>query len=418
MQRQWQSLARARRLAAKWVAACARIAAWSALVLAAQPARAAETVKIGLILDMSGVYADISGKGSATAAQLAIADFGGKVLGRNVELMVADHQGRADIAASKAREWFDVRKVDAIHDVTGSSTALAVLNVAREKGKVLVLSGPASDRLTGDLCSATSVHYAYDSYALANSVARTVARNGGKRWYFITADYAGGHDIVNAARAALAQEGGSVAGEVRHPLGASDFSSAVVRAQGSDAGVIGLASFGGDLVNVIKSAREFGVRAGGRQQLASLLMYINDVHAIGLQTAQGMVLSEAFYWDMNAETRAFSRRYFDKVRAMPNMSQAAVYSSVQHYLKAVKAAGSTDAAAVMRKMRELPVVDFYTKNGRIRDDGLMVHDMYLFEVKRPSESKYPWDYYKLIATIPGDKAFKPLAQSGCPLVRH
>ena len=384
----------------------------------AMPRAHAEPVRIGLILDMSGVYSDISGKGSATAAQLAIADFGGKVLDREVELVVADHQGRADIAASKAREWFDVKKVDAIHDVTGSSTALAVLNVAREKGKVLVLSGPASDRLTGDLCSPTSVHYAYDSYALANSVARTVAAQGGKHWYFITADYAGGHDIVGAARTALEKEGGNVVGEVRHPLGASDFSSAVVKAQSSGAGVIALASFGGDLVNVIKSAREFGIRPGGPQRLASLLMYINDVHAIGLQSAQGMVLSEAFYWDMNAETRAFSRRYFEKVRAMPNMSQAAVYSSVLHYLKAIKAAGTTDAPAVMRKMRELPVVDFYTKNGRIREDGLMVHDMYLFQVKSPGESRYPWDYYKLLATIPGDKAFKPLAAAGCPLVRR
>ncbi len=397
--------------------ACLRILAILSFALAAPLARA-EPVRIGLILDMSGVYADISGKGSVTAAELAIADFGGKVLDRDVELVVADHQGRADIAASKAREWFDVKKVDAIHDVTGSSTALAVLNVAKEKGKVLVLSGPASDRLTGDLCSPTSVHYAYDSYALANSVARTVATQGGKRWYFITADYAGGHDIVGAARTALEKEGGNVIGEVRHPLGASDFSSAVVKAQGSGAAVIGLASFGGDLVNVIKSAREFGIRPGGPQRLASLLMYINDVHAIGLQAAQGMVLSEAFYWDMNAETRAFSRRYFEKVHAMPNMSQAAVYSSVRHYLESIKAAGTTDAAKVMQKMRELPVNDFYAKNGRIREDGLMVHDMYLFQVKSPAESRYPWDYYKLLATIPGDKAFKPLAEAGCPLVRR
>ncbi len=394
-----------------------RILAALSFALAVPLARA-EPVRIGLILDMSGVYADISGKGSVTAAQLAIADFGGKVLDRDVELVVADHQGRADIAASKAREWFDVKKVDAIHDVTGSSTALAVLNVAKEKGKVLVLSGPASDRLTGDLCSATSVHYAYDSYALANSVARTVATQGGKRWYFITADYAGGHDIVDAARTALEKEGGNVVGEVRHPRGASDFSSAVVKAQGSGAAVIGLASFGGDLVNVIKSAREFGIRPGGPQRLASLLMYINDVHAIGLQAAQGMVLSEAFYWDMNAETRAFSRRYFEKVRAMPNMSQAAVYSSVLHYLKSIKAAGTTDATKVMQKMRELPVSDLYARNGRIREDGLMVHDMYLFQVKSPAESRYPWDYYKLLATIPGDKAFRSIADAGCPLVRH
>ncbi|RAR68125.1 amino acid/amide ABC transporter substrate-binding protein (HAAT family) [Paraburkholderia unamae] len=380
-------------------------------------AHAEEGVKIGLILDMTGVYSDISGKGSVTAAQLAIDDFGGKALGHNVELVVGNSQGHADTAATTAREWFDVKHVDAIMDVTGSSAALAVLNIARAKGKILFLSGPASDRLTGDLCTPTSVHYAYDSYALANSVARTVANQGGKRWYFITADYAGGHDIVGAARTALGQSGASVLGEVPVPLGAADFSSAVVQAQNSGAGVIGLASFGGDLVNVVKAAREFGVRPGGPQRMASLLMYINDVHAIGLQTAQGMVLSEAFYWDMNPQTRAFSRRYYEKVKAMPNMSQAAVYSSVLHYLKAVQAANSTDATVVMRKMREMPVSDFFATNGRIREDGLMVHDMYLFQVKSPAESKYPWDYYKLLATIPADKAFRSLAQSGCPLVK-
>ncbi len=378
---------------------------------------AQDTVKIGLILDMTGVYSDIAGKGTARAAQLAIDDFGGKVLGKDVKLLVADHQAKADIAAAKAREWFDVEKVDTIQDVTGSAAALAVLNIAREKNKILVLSGPSADKITNELCGPAIIHYAYDSYSLANTVARAGVRAGGKKWYFITADYAGGHDIVKAATDALVEEGGKVVGSTTHPLGASDFSSLILQAQNSGADTIGLASFGNDLVNVIKTAREFGMKAEGKQKLASLLMYVNDVHALGLETAQGMMLSEGFYWDMNEETRAFSKRYFESVKAMPNMSQAATYSSVLHYLKSVQAAGTTETGAVMKKMRELPIQDFYTKNGKIREDGRMVHDMYLFQVKTPAESKYPWDYFKLVATVPGDQAFKPLSKSTCPLIK-
>lgn len=382
------------------------------------PAAANDSVKIGLILDMTGVYADIAGKGTARAAQLAIEGFGGTVLGKKVELLVADHQAKADIAAAKAREWFDVDKVDAIHDVTGSAAALAVLNVAREKDKILVLSGPAADKITNELCGPATVHYAYDSYSLANTVARAGVRAGGKKWYFITADYAGGHDIVKAASDALTAEGGEVVGSVTHPLGSADFSSLILQAQGSKADTVGLASFGNDLVNVIKTAREFGMKPDGDKKLASLLMYVNDVHALGLETAQGMMLAEGFYWDMNDETRAFSKRYFDAVKAMPNMSQAGTYSSVLHYLKSVQAAGTTETHAVMAKMKELTISDFYTKNGKIRDDGRMVHDMYLFQVKAPSESKYPWDYLKLVATVPGDEAFKPLSKSTCPLIKN
>lgn len=380
------------------------------------PVAAQDSVKIGLILDMTGVYADISGKGTARAAQLAIEDFGGEVLGKKVELLVADHQAKADIAAAKAREWYDVDKVDAIHDVTGSAAALAVLNVSREKDKILVLSGPAADKITNELCSPVTVHYAYDSYSLANTVARAGVRSGGKKWYFITADYSGGHDIVKAATEALTSEGGEVVGSVLHPLGSSDFSSLILQAQTSQADTIGLASFGNDLVNVIKTAREFGMEPGGSQKLASLLMYVNDVHAVGLETAQGMMLAEGFYWDMNDETRAFSKRYFEEVKAMPNMSQAGTYSSVLHYLKAVEAAGTTETHAVMKKMKEIPVNDFYAKNGKIREDGRMVHDMYLFQVKTPEESKYPWDYFKLVGTVKGDEAFQPLSKSTCPLI--
>lgn len=379
-------------------------------------AQSGPPVRIGLIVDQSGVYSAITGKGSIAAAQMALDEAGGQVLGRKVELLTFDHQSKADSAAAKAREWYD-NGVDAIQDVGGSAAALAVLNIAKEKGKVLVMSGPASDRITGDMCAPTVAHWAYNSYALANTVGKAAAEKIGKQWYFLTADYSGGYDIVKATTQAIGTVGGKVIGETRHPLNGSDFSSAVVQAQASKADVIGLANFGNDLVNSIKAAREFGITPESKQKLASLLMYINDVHSVGLKTAQGMLLSEAFYWDMNDETRAFSKKYFAKVNAMPNMSQMGTYSSVKHYLKAVEAAGSTDAKAVMAKMREMPINDVFTKNGRLREDGMMVHDMYLFQVKSPQESKAPWDYYKVISTVPADKAFVPLSESACPLVK-
>ena len=379
-------------------------------------AQSGPPVRIGLIVDQSGVYSAITGKGSITAAQMALDEAGGQVLGRKVELLTFDHQSKADSAAAKAREWYD-NGVDAIQDVGGSAAALAVLSIAKEKGKVLVMSGPASDRITGDMCGPTVAHWAYNSYALANTVGKAAAEKIGKQWYFLTADYSGGYDIVKATTQAIGTVGGKVIGETRHPLNGSDFSSAVVQAQASKADVIGLANFGNDLVNSIKAAREFGITPESKQKLASLLMYINDVHSVGLRTAQGMLLSEAFYWDMNDETRAFSKKYFAKVNAMPNMSQMGAYSSVKHYLKAVEAAGSTDAKAVMAKMREMPINDVFTKNGRLREDGMMVHDMYLFQVKSPQESKAPWDYYKVISTVPADKAFLPLSESACPLVK-
>nr|WP_259165355.1 ABC transporter substrate-binding protein [Comamonas sp. BIGb0152] len=379
-------------------------------------AQSGPPVRIGLIVDQSGVYSAITGKGSIAAAQMALDEAGGQVLGRKVELLTFDHQSKADSAAAKAREWYD-NGVDAIQDVGGSAAALAVLNIAKEKGKVLVMSGPASDRITGDMCGPTVAHWAYNSYALANTVGKAAAEKIGKQWYFLTADYSGGYDIVKATTQAISTVGGKVIGETRHPLNGSDFSSAVVQAQASKADVIGLANFGNDLVNSIKAAREFGITPESKQKLASLLMYINDVHSVGLRTAQGMLLSEAFYWDMNDETRAFSKKYFAKVNAMPNMSQMGAYSSVKHYLKAVEAAGSTDAKAVMAKMREMPINDVFTKNGRLREDGMMVHDMYLFQVKSPQESKAPWDYYKVISTVPADKAFLPLSESACPLVK-
>lgn len=391
-------------------------AAAVALLCAAAQAQTSQPVRIGLIVDQSSVYSAVTGKGSITGAQMAIEEHGGKVLGRSIELLNFDHQSKADAAASKAREWFDTG-VDAIHEASGSAAALAVLNVAKEKNKVLVMSGPASDRITGDMCAPTVAHWAYNSYSLANTVGKAAAERFGKNWFFIAADYSGGQDVVKATTQAIATVGGKVIGEAKHPLNASDFSSAVVQAQSSKADVIGLANFGNDLVNSIKAAREFGIKPDGKQKLASLLMYINDVHSLGLKTAQGMLLSEAFYWDTNDETRAFAKKFFSKMNAMPNMSQMGVYSSVKHYLKAIEATGTTDANAVMAKMRELPINDTFVKNGRLRSDGMMVHDMYLFQVKTPAESKYPWDYYKVLGSVPADKAFIPLSESSCPLVK-
>ena len=377
-----------------------------------------DVVKIGMLLDMSGLYADVTGRGSATAAQMAIDDFGGKVLGKKIELVVVDHQNKADIAANKAREWFDTGHVDAILDVAASAPALAVLDVAKQKNHIVVFSGPGSERITNDLCTPVSVHYAYDTYALANTTARAMVQRGGKTWFFLTADYAFGHTLQESATAVINETGGKVLGAARHPIGASDFASYLLQAQASKAQVVGLANAGGDTVNAIKAASEFGLTRNGAQRMAGLLLYINDIHAIGLKTAAGLVLTEAFYWDMNDATRAWSRRYFEKVKKMPNMSQAGAYSSVMHYLKAVQAAGTDETAAVMKKMKSMPINDFFAKNGRIREDGRMIHDMYLFEVKSPAESKYPWDYYKVLATVPGDQAFMPVSKSQCPLLKR
>jgi branched-chain amino acid transport system substrate-binding protein len=289
--------------------------------------------------------------------------------------------------------------------------------VAKQKNKIVVFSGPGTERITNDLCTPVSVHYAYDTYALANTTAKAMVQRGGKSWFFLTADYAFGHTLQQSATTVVTEAGGQVLGAARHPINTSDFASYLLQAQASRAQVVGLANAGGDTVNAIKAAAEFGLTRNGTQKLAGLLLYINDIHAIGLKTAQGLVLTEAFYWDMNDATRAWSRKYFDKVKKMPNMSQAGVYSSVTHYLKAVQAASTDDTAAVMKQMKSMPINDFFAKNGRIREDGRMVHDMYLFEVKKPEESKYPWDYYKLLATVPGDQAFMPAAKSQCPLLK-
>ncbi|MCC6209425.1 MAG: ABC transporter substrate-binding protein [Burkholderiales bacterium] len=372
-------------------------------------------VKIGLILDMASLYADITGEGSVAAARMAIEDFGGKVQGVPIELVYADHGNKADIAAAKAREWFDTQKVDMIGDVAASATALAALEVAKQKNRVIMFNGPAANRLTNESCTPVSVHYTYDTYALAAGTGKGVLKTGGNTWFFLTADYAFGHSLEKDVSDVVKAAGGKVLGSVRHPLNAQDFSSFLLQAQASKAKVIGLANAGGDTINSIKQAAEFGITK--TQSLAGLLVFINDIHSLTLQTTQGMLLTEAYYWDLNDETRKWARRFFEKMKKMPNMAQAGLYSSVTHYLKAVQAAGTDDTAAVMAKMKATPINDFFAKNGRIRADGRMVHDMYLFEVKKPSESKYPWDYYKLKATIPGNEAFLPLSRSACPLVK-
>ena len=398
------------------------LAAAALLALAAAPGSALAQekisdgiVKIGLLLDMSGVYADIVGPGSVIAARMAVDDFGGKVLGKPIELIFADHQNKADLTAAKAREWFDTQKVDMLADVAATAPALAALEVAKQKNKIVLFPSAASSRLSNENCSAVSVHWTYDTYALAAGTGRGVVKTGGDTWFFLTADYTFGTNLEKDTTEVIKAEGGRVIGSVRHPLNASDFSSFLLQAQTSKAKIIGLANAGGDTVNAIKAAHEFGITK--TQRLAALLVFINDIHSIGLPLAQGMLLTEAFYWDANEETRKWSRRFFEKHKRMPNMAQAGTYSAITHYLKAVQATGTDETTAVMAKMRELPVNDFMTKNGKIREDGRLVREMYVFEVKKPSESQYPWDYYKLKATIPADQAYLPLSRSSCPLVK-
>jgi branched-chain amino acid transport system substrate-binding protein len=373
-------------------------------------------VKIGVMTDLAGIYADLAGKGSVEAARMAVADFGGKVKGMPIEVVFADHQNKADLASTIARQWYDVDKVDMITDLVTSSTALAVQQVAQEKKRIDIVVTAATSDLTGKACSPTGVHYAYDTYSLAKGTGGATVETGGDSWFFITADYAFGHALERDTSDFVKRAGGKVVGAVRAPIGTTDFSSFLLQAQGSKAKVIGLANAGQDTINSIKQAVEFGVTKGG-QSLAGLLIFDSDIHSLGLATTKGMVLTTGFYWDRNDETRAFGKRFFAKMNAMPTMVQAGAYSAVTHYLKAIEAAGSDDALTVMAKMRELPINDFFAKNGRIREDGRMVHDMYLVQVKAPEESKYPWDYFKVLKTIPGDQAFRPVAEGGCPYLK-
>jgi branched-chain amino acid transport system substrate-binding protein len=376
-----------------------------------------EVVKIGLILDMSGPYADNTGEGSATAARMAVEDFGGKVLGAPIEVVTADHHDSADRAGQIARDWFDKQHVDAIMEVSGSSEALIVQRIADTRHKIVSLSGPGAERLSNEACTATSIHYVFDTYAIAHTVGAALVDKGEKTWFFVTVDYSFGYDHENETAAVVEQSGGTVVGRARHPLDAADLSSYLARARESQAKVIGLADAGTDMENAIKQAAELGM-IPGPQTLAALSLRINGVHALGLQTTQGLVLSESFYWDLDEATRAWSKRFFAKLGKMPNAVQAGVYSSTMHYLQAVAKTGTDATDPVMAAMRAAPINDFFAHDGHIRADGLMVHDMRLFQVKAPSESKYDWDDLRLVATIPGDKAFQPLSQSKCPLVQH
>ncbi|BBO20513.1 MAG: branched-chain amino acid ABC transporter substrate-binding protein [Rhodocyclaceae bacterium] len=374
-----------------------------------------DMVKIGVMNDMSGLYADIGGPGSVEAAKMAVADFGGKIFGKPIEVVAADHQNKPDVGASKAREWFDAQGVDMIVDVPTSSVGIAVAKVANEKKRAYMNTGSASKALTNEECNPYTVHYAYDTYALANGTGKAIVETGGKSWFFLTADYAFGHALEQDTAAVVKASGGEVKGVVRHPLNAPDFSSFLLQAQASKAQIIGLANAGGDTINSVKAANEFGLTKN--QTLAGLLIFISDIHSLGLKTAQGMLLTDAWYWDMNDETRKFGRRFFEKMKRMPSFDQAAVYSSVLTYLKAIQAAGTDDADAVMAQMKKAKINDMFAKNGYIRADGRMVHDMYLMQVKTPEESKYPWDYFKLKKVIPAEQAFQPLSLSKCPLVK-
>ena len=373
-------------------------------------------VKIGLIEDMSSIYADITGVGAVTAAKMAVEDFGGAVLGKPVEVVSADHQNKPDIASATAREWFDSQHVDALMDVAASATALAAIEVAKAKNKIVVLNGPGAARITNEACTPVSIHYTYDNYALSHGTGAAMVKAGYATWFFLTADYAFGHDLEQNTAAVVKASGGQVLGSVRVPINNSDFSSALLQAQSSKAKVVGLANAGADTINAVKQAAEFGIVRGG-QKLAGLLIFINDINTLGLEVAQGMLLTNAFYWDRDEESRAWAQRYFQRMSKMPNMTQAGIYSATTHYLKAVQAAGTDETQAVMEKIRSTPINDFFVKNGKIREDGRMVHAMYLYEVKKPSESKGVWDYYKFVATIPADQAFQPLSESRCPLVK-
>jgi branched-chain amino acid transport system substrate-binding protein len=374
-------------------------------------------VKIGVLNDRSGTYSDLAGEGSVVAARMAVEDFKAAEKGIDVTIVSADHQNKPDVASNLARQWYDAEGVDVIADVPTSSTALAVNDITREKNKIFLVSGAASSDLTGKACSPNTVHWTYDTWALAHGTGQAMVETGGDSWFFLTADYAFGHALERDTSEVVEASGGKVLGAVRHPFPGQDFSSFLLQAQASGAKVIGLANAGADTTNAIKQASEFGITQGG-QSLAGLLIFLTDVHALGLQTAQGLVLTEAFYWDLNDETRAWSKRFAEAHNgSMPTMVHAGVYASVLHYLKAVEAAGSKDAAAVMAKMKEMPSEDPLFGHGQVRQDGRHVHDMYLFQVKSPDESKGAWDYYKVLATIPAEKAFRPLDQGGCPLVK-
>jgi branched-chain amino acid transport system substrate-binding protein len=392
------------------------LAAVASAVLLAAPA-SAQGVKIGILNDQSGVYADYGGKWSVEAARMAIEDFGGEVLGHKIELVTADHQNKPDLATSIARRWYDVEHVDMITELTTSSVALAIHELSKEKKKIDIVVGAATSRLTGDSCQPYGFHWAYDTRALAVGTGGALTKAGGDTWFFLTADYAFGYALEKDTSEIVTANGGKVVGSVRVPLNSSDFSSFLLQAQSSKAKIVGLANAGLDTTNSIKQAAEFGIVTSG-QKLAGLLMTLAEVNGLGLQAAQGLVLTEGYYWDLNDKTRNLGERFFKRTGRMPSMIHAGTYSATLSYLKAVKAAGTKDPDAVAKKLKELPVDDDFAQGGKVLENGRMVHDMYLFEVKKPSESKKPWDYYKLVAKVPGDKAFFTAKESGCPATKE
>ncbi|WP_409450589.1 ABC transporter substrate-binding protein [Aquabacterium sp. J223] len=395
------------------VAACGLALAAMFGVTPAHAQYSGDVIRIGFITDMSSLYSDIDGPAGAEAIRMAIADLGGKVEGKTVEVLVADHQNKPDIAAAKAREWFDQQGMDMLIGGTNSGASLAMAKVAQEKKKPFIVIGAGSSALTNDQCTPYTIHYAYDTVAMAKGTGNAVVKAGGKNWFFLTADYAFGQALQNDTANIVKASGGVVAGAVRHPLNASDFSSFLLQAQTSKAQILGLANAGGDTVNAIKAANEFGITK--TMKMAGLLVFINDIHSLGLKSTQGMYLTDSWYWNQSPEARAWSRRFFEKVKRMPSSLQAADYSATMYYLNAVKAAKTDDGDKVMEQLRKVKVNDLYMKNGSLRADGRMVHDMYLMQVKAPDQSKEPWDYYNVVTTIKGDDAFTTKAETKCPL---
>ena len=378
--------------------------------------QAGQPLKIGILSDLSSVYSDIGGSGNVEATKMAIEEFGGSMFGAPIELLTADPQNKPDTAASIVRKWYENDGVGMIVDMPTSATALAGMELSKQFEKIMIVTDAASSDITGKSCSPFTAHWTYDTYANAHTVGGAIVKNGGDCWFFITADYVFGHSIERDTGEVVKAAGGKVLGSVKHPLNTPDFSSYLLQAQSSKAKIIGLANGGGDTINAIKQAGEFGIVSGG-QNLAAIVMFISDVHSLGLKLAQGLIITEAYYWDLNDRTRAFGKRFFERMKRMPTMNQAATYSATLHYLKAVQAAGTKETKPVMAKMRATPVRDAFTDNGILREDGRMVHSMFLFEVKKPEESKGPWDYYKVLAEVPGDQAFRPLNEGGCPLVK-
>ena len=377
-----------------------------------------DAIRIGVLTDQSGVFSALAGPGSVVAARMAVDDVGGRIAGKPVEVLAADHQNKADIGLQTARAWFDVDGVDMIVDVPNSAVVLAVQQLAKEKNRVLIVSAGGTADLTGKACSPTGIHWTWDTYAVAVSTARAIVEEGGDSWFFLTADYAFGHAMERDVSRVVTGLGGKVVQSVKHPLNTPDFSSFLLQAEATNAKIIALANGGTDTSNAIKQAREFGLTTSAGRKLAGLALFITDIHGVGLASAQGLLLTTGFYWDRTEASRAWSRRFFERHGAMPTMSQAGVYSAVRHYLKAIEAAGTDDAQRVVAKMRETPVNDFFAENGKIREDGRMVHDMYLAEVKSPEASRQPWDYYRIIRTVPGEQAFRPLSESECALVKR